>query len=47
MGGRNEQADFRLRNNNHYNDRLVNSVKVKRINYKVTTNGYDADEPNP
>ena len=43
MGGRNEQADLISRNNNQCNDGLVRSVKVKRVNSQVTTNGYYID----
>ena len=45
MGGMNEQANMRSRNNS--NDRSVRAVNVKRINAKVTTGGYDVEEPEP
>ena len=45
MGGRNEQANMRSRNNG--NDRSVQAVNVKRINAQVTTGGYDIEEPQP
>ena len=47
MGGRNDQAALRSRNNNQYNDRLVRAVNFKRINSQVTTKYYDIDEPEP
>ena len=43
MGGRNEQANMRSRNNG--NDHSVQAVNVKRINSQVTTGGYDIEEP--
>ena len=45
MGGRNEQANLRSRNND--NDRSVQAVNVKNINAQVTTGGYDIEEPDP
>ena len=42
MGGRNEQANMRSRNNG--NDRSVQAVNVKMINAKVTTGSYDIEE---
>ena len=45
MGGRNEQANMRSRNN--INDHSVRAVNVKRINAQVTTGNYDIEEPEP
>ena len=45
MGGSNEQANMRSRNNG--NDRSVRAVNVKRINAQVTTGGYDIEDPEP
>ena len=39
MGGRNQKAALRSINNNHSNDRLLITVKVRKINSQVTTNG--------
>ena len=39
MGGRNEQANLRSRNNG--NDRSLREVNVKSINARATTGGYD------
>ena len=47
MGGRNEQADLRSRNNNQSNDCSVRAVKVKRINSQVTSNGYNINDTEP
>ena len=41
--GRNEQVALILK----HTDRSLCAVKVKRINFQVTTNGYDIDEPEP
>ena len=43
MGGRNEKANMRSRENG--NDRSVKAVNLKRINAQVTTGGYDIEEP--
>ena len=43
MGGSNEQANTRSRNNG--NDRSLRAVNVKRINDQVTTGGYDIEDP--
>ena len=45
MGGRNEQANMRSRNNG--NDCSVRAVNVKRINAQITTGSYDIEEPEP
>ena len=45
MGGSNEQANTRSRNNG--NDRSLRAVNVKSINDQVTTGGYDIEEPEP
>ena len=45
MGGRNEQAGLRPRDNNQSKYRLVHVVKVNMINSQVTRNGYGIDEP--
>ena len=45
MGGRNEQANTKSRNNG--NDLSVRAVNVKKINSQVTTGGYDIEEPEP
>ena len=34
-------------NKNQSNERSLHTVKVKRINYQVTTDGYNIDEPEP
>ena len=45
MGGRNEQANMRSRNNG--NDCSVRAVNVKRINAQITTGSYDIEDPEP
>ena len=45
MGGRNEQANMRSKNND--NDHSVRVVNVKRINAQVTTGCYDIEETEP
>ena len=47
MRSRSEQADLISGKINHSNDCLVRSVKVKRINSQVTTNGYNIDDSKP
>ena len=45
MGGRNEQANMRSRENG--NDLSVRAVNVKSINAQIKTGGYDIEETEP